>query len=594
MKKTLLLFIAGVLAALTCLAGTTVTTHTVSFDFSTVEGLTAMGIAVPQNGGRTYLDNNATFTAGDVTITNINSTTSTYQNSIYYYTNQQCYELYLNSGASLTFAVPANCAITAISFSASNLSYLNGATNGNWTGNATSVAFSATTKTVYVFSVNVTYTKTEIELTQVTGISNFKNVTPGTPVRLYLPDNLNARVLAVKNNSDGTTDAFVRDNTGAMLMKVISPNRNMAHDQHLAGWINGQFTALDNGLPCFVPADGLTNTTQLVIADPVTETATQPVSITPDQYDSYLADWITMNEVNVSNTDFSFVNNFNLTDFTAPYNGAIVDVSAIAAGGYVLYPFSLNQESPLTYVIDVTQPFTAPTTTITGVPVRLIRTFTAGQWTTFTLPFDTDDFDGEVMAYIALHDGAPIAGGTSGTTHDAGNMVFMRVGEMEAGVPYLVRPTESFYEKTYTDVTLAPVTPITVTHTHSDAAHAPVTRIAADDAYSFVPVLSPVTLDPSNKTYKVMLADGSIAWIDNTNNQLPATSAYFVTPADQGLHIVLQGIEDGILTGIDAVTAPATQRLQGIYNMMGVKMQLDWEQLPPGIYIVNGRKTIKR
>ena len=588
MKKTLLLFIASVLATLTCLAGTTVTTHTVSFDFSTVDGLTAMGIAVPQNGGRTYLNNNATFTAGDVTLTNINSTTSTYQNSIYYYTSQQCYELYLNSGASLSFAVPANCSITAVSFSASNLSYLNGATNGNWTGNATSVAFSATTKTVYVFSVNVTYTKTEIELTQVTGISNFKNITPGTPVRLFLPDELNARVLAVKNNPDGTTDAFVRDDTGAMLMKGISPNRNMAHDQHLAGWINGQFTELDNGLPCFVPANGLTNTTQLVIADPVTEAATQPVSITPQQYNNYLADWITMNEVNVSSADFSFVNNFNLTDYTAPYNGAIVDVSAIAGGGYVLYPFSLNQESPITYVIDVTQPFTAPTTTIAGVPVRLIRTFTAGQWTPFTLPFATDDFDGDIMAYIALQNGAPITGDTSGNTYEAGNMIFTRVGEMEAGVPYLVRPTESFYEKTFTGVTLAPVTPTTVTHTLGSS------RIAADDAYSFVPVLSPVTLDPNNKTYKVMLANGSVAWVDNTNNQLPGTTAYFVTPADQGLHIVLQGVDGGIITGIDTVTAPATQRLQGIYNMMGVKMQLDWEQLPPGIYIVNGRKTIKR
>ncbi|MBQ4139117.1 MAG: hypothetical protein II592_06220, partial [Muribaculaceae bacterium] len=40
------------------------TTHTVTFDFSTVDGLNAMSIAVPATGGRTYLENNATFTLG--------------------------------------------------------------------------------------------------------------------------------------------------------------------------------------------------------------------------------------------------------------------------------------------------------------------------------------------------------------------------------------------------------------------------------------------------------------------------------------------------------------------------------------------------
>ncbi len=592
MKKTLLLLIASVLATLTCLAGTSVTTHTVTFDFSTVDGLTALGIAVPPSGGRTYLNDNATCTAADVTLTNTNSTTSTYQNSIYYYSGQQCYELYLNSGSSLTFSVPGNCTITGISFNASNLSYLNGATNGNWVGSQQSVSFSATSKTVYVFSVDVTYTKADIQLTQVTGISNFKNVTPGTAVRLYLPDELNARVLAVKTNADGTTDAFVRDNTGAMLMKGISPNRNMAHDQHLAGWINGQY-AENNGLPCFVPANGLTNTTELVIADPVTETATQPVGISPNQYDNHLADWVTINGIAVSDDDFSFVNNFNLTGFTTPYDGAIVDVTAIAAGNGVLYPFNIGQSPMFTYVVDETRPFTAPTSTLIGVPVRLIRTFTAGEWTPFTLPFSTSDFDGDIMAYMTLQYGPPMT--DAGTTYEAGNMLFTPVGKIEAGVPYLVRSSESFDEKTFSSVTLAPVSLTTVSHTPTPVAHTRgIDRISSDDAYSFVPVLSPVTLDANDKTYKVMLSNGTIAWVDNTNNQLPATSAYFVTPANQGMRIVMQGIVDGIITGIDDVTAPVANRMPGIYNMMGVKMQLDWEQLPPGIYIVNGRKTIKR
>ena len=152
MKRKFLLFITSVLATLSCLAGSTVTTHTATFDFSTVDGLTTMGITVPQNGGRTYLANNATFTSGDVTLTNTNSTSSTYHNSIYYYSNAQCYELYLNSGASLSFSAPANCTITAISVSGNNLNYLNGVNSqGNWDGSSTTPT--ATTKTVYIFSI---------------------------------------------------------------------------------------------------------------------------------------------------------------------------------------------------------------------------------------------------------------------------------------------------------------------------------------------------------------------------------------------------------------------------------------------------------
>ncbi|MBQ4008509.1 MAG: hypothetical protein II603_08215, partial [Muribaculaceae bacterium] len=61
-----------------------------------------------------------------------------------------------------------------------------------------------------------------------------------------------------------------------------------------------------------------------------------------------------------------------------------------------------------------------------------------------------------------------------------------------------------------------------------------------------------------------------------------------------GLELDLQGMNDDIATGVKGIVMDHAPRLKGIYNMMGVKMQLEWEQLPPGIYIVNGRKTIKR
>lgn len=570
------------------------TTHTVTFDFSTVDGLNAMSIAVPATGGRTYLENNATFTLGDVTLTNVNSTTSSYKNSIYYYSGQQSYELYLNSGASLTFAVPSNCSLTAITFNATYANYLNGTTNGEWTGNSTSETFTAQGRTVYVFTVSVTYTKTETtpSLTTVTGIENFKNVTPGTPVRLYLPDSYDARVLAVKRNANGTTDAYVRDNTGAMLMQGINPNRALAYNQHLAGWIDGQYTTNANGLPCFVPAAGLTNTTQLVIADPVTEADVEPKAITADQYDDYLADWVTMTDVRVGE-DFTFDNGLSQSGYEMPYTGALVDVGAIVAGDGVLYPLSQSETHPITYVIDASQQFVSPPQPLVGVRVRLNRAFTAGVWAPFTLPFSTGDFTGNIMEYSGLTNGESVTGSESGNTYETGKMLFSPVAEMEAGVPYLVRSSEDLDGKMYDGVTLLPTGPHTVTYTSGGLVQL-AGRIASTDAYSFVGTFTPMTLELNNAN-KVMLANGAIGWVNENTRWLPGTSAYFVTPVNQGLQIELQGVEDGVFTGVNSVAADATAgRHQGIYNMLGVKMQLPWNELPAGIYVVNGHKTIKR
>lgn len=592
MRKKLRLFMVSVLTMVACLAAAAVTTHTVTYDFSTVNGLTSLGITVPQNGGRTNLDNNATFTVGDVTLTSINSTTTSYSNSIYYYTTAQSYELYLNSGASLSFSVPANCTITAINFNANNLNYLNGATDGNWTGSQQSVTFSATTKTVYIFSVTVTYNKTDVQLPQVTGISNFKNVTPGTSVRLYLPDNYNARVLAVKQNVNGTTDAYIRDNSGAMLMQGISPNRPMAYNQHLAGWIDGQYTTNANGLPCFVPVNGLTNTSYLVIADPVTEANVEPRSITPNQYDNYLADWVTMSDVRIAQ-GLTLSNGLDISGYTPPYAGALVDVSAIVAGNGMLYPLSQTDTSSITFVVDASQEFVSPPQPLVGVRVRLNRTFSAGAWVPFTLPFTTNDFAGEIMEYSALTKGAPMTG-SSGNTIEAGTMHFSRVAEMEAGMPYLVRSSEDVDGKIYEDVTLVSTGPGTVTMTTDGLVQLNVPgRIASTDAYSFVGTFKPVTIEllMSNK---VVLADGSIDWVNQETRNISGTGAYFVTPEDQGLHVEMHGVADGTFTVVSRVTDDAIVQHKGIYNMLGVKMNLPWSELPPGIYVVNGRKMIKR
>ena len=191
---------------------------------------------------------------------------------------------------------------------------------------------SATNGQVRVTAISVTYASDPpIEIHKATGISAFKSMGSGSMVELYLPDGYNARVTHVERNSNGTVDAYVRDNTGAIRMTGLSPNRPMAYNQHLAGYITGKYSVGSDGIPQFEPDEDLTNTAFLVIADPVTEHDTEPVSISSDEIDSYVGDWVTINDVAVG--DITVNNNkFDLDYYTNHlYNGAVIDIHAIVA-----------------------------------------------------------------------------------------------------------------------------------------------------------------------------------------------------------------------------------------------------------------------
>ncbi len=471
--------------------------------------------------------------------------------------------------------------------------------NPNPNGNPLFSCYSSTNTTGNLPSI-YRYEETQVEpqLDVVTGIGGFKQVTEGSTVRLYLPDDYNARVLHVTSNSDGTTDAYVRDDRGgAMLMQGISPNRPMTYGQHLAGYINGTFSTNADGMPLFVPDDGLTNTAFFVIADPVTEAEVNPKEIAAAEIGDNLADWVAVTDIETATSGIALQNALGTAGYTAPYSGSIVDVSAIAAASSKLYPITHNEVPIITYVIDSEKNFVSPPRNIVGTAVRVKRSLTAGEWAPLTLPFDYGAFEGEVMEFSSLAPGDPVQGSVSGQWFPAGNMYFTSANRIMAGVPYLVRPYEDYTEFVAEGVTLSKSAAASVAFTiNGPKTLARVGAINADDEYSYVGVYSPITL-PDDASYKVMTANGNIVWASDLDNRtVSGTTAYFVTPADQGLRVVM-GNEGsgGIITGIADITAIGKmQAPTGIYNIMGVKMPDDWQQLPPGFYIVNGVKTIKR
>ncbi len=484
--------------------------------------------------------------------------------------------------------------------------------NGTWTGSAKSVKFTigGTSGNRRIASVAVTY-EAAPSIPTVTGIEAFKGVTAGTTVQLYLPDDYNARVTHVEAGNGGTVDAYVRDDTGAMRMTGISPNRTMAYDQHLAGWITGKYTIGNDGIPQFEPADGLTNTDQLVIADRVTEDITQPKAIDAGAMGNNLANWVTISDLEVTGNNVD-ASKFNLAYQDQAYAGAIVDVTGIAANGK-LYPVDDLNKAPITFVVDAEKSFTSPSASIENANVRLKRSLSSSQWNLLAVPFDIDvnDFDGEVMQYTGVELGKVGSYVYNGNTYDIQGGVmrfgYLNTGSvMQAGVPYLVKPSSSVKNgKTFTAVTLSSAPAGTITKTLPATAQvtmgnglmAQSSPVWAGD-YSLVGSYSPVTLDKNEETV-VFTGNNEISWTSLINDvtavEVGGTQGYITIPSGAGVALGLEDSSEPVITAITTVAMRHGMPAETvIYNLMGQRLTRPLGELPPGIYIVNGKKIVKR
>lgn len=487
-------------------------------------------------------------------------------------------------------------------------------TNGTEITAATTINISVTT-TVKAISYVGTQTSSVVSKTYtlgqtVTGVDAFKDLANGTMARLYLPDNNNARTLFVKGN-----DAFVRDNTGAICIYNVTTNPPLEYNQHIAGWIIGTYTNYNN-LPEFT-ASSATNSCYLVIADPVTEADVEPVEIDADEYSSHYADWVTVNglkvtaasgntaKANVNGNEFSIYNKYNPENYQLPYEGAIVDITGIAApynSTKQLRPINQNDYRPLTYVIDSEENFTSPSASIDNAQVRFKRNISSQGWSLLTVPFEIEGFEGEVLEYTGVTLGEVASYEMNGHTYpvQGGVMHFEDYyGNLQPGVPYLVRPWVSQQEMTLSGVTLSKNAAGSVTHTLAAQQNAPGINLMANDQpvyagdYSLVGTYSPTTLPKDVSTVK-MIDSNTLSWtslIDDTD--IAGTEAYITVPEGAGVKLDLAGTS--VVTAIvDVKINDFSQKEIVIYNIMGQRLTRPLSELPPGIYIVNGKKIVKR
>ncbi len=490
-------------------------------------------------------------------------------------------------------------------------------TNGTEITAATTINISGTT-TVKAISYVGNQTSAVVSKTYtlgqtVTGISAFKNLTSGTTARLYLPDNYNARTLYVNTNKK---EAFVRDKTGAICIYNVNTNPQLKYNQHIAGWIIGKYTNY-NGMPEFT-ASSATNSCYLVIAEPVTERDVEPVGIDADCYDSHYADWVTINDLEVTalsgstatatdinGNEFSIYNKYSLEGYQQPYEGAIVDITGIAApysNSQEIFPINQNDFYPLTYVVDAQRDFVSPSASISNAQVRLKRNLPSQDWSLLTVPFEIEGFEGDVLEYTGVTLGQVGAYEMNGVTYpiQGGVMHFEDYyGNLQPGTPYLVRPYTSQQEMTLSGVELKSDPVGSVTFSLAAPQNAPGINLMANETpayvgdYTLVGTYSPATLPKDESTVK-LIDDNTLSWtslLDNTD--INGTEAYITIPEGAGVKLDLGGNE--VVTAINNVRLDGNSPQETvIYNILGIRLDRPLGELPPGVYIVNGKKIVKR
>ena len=145
---------------------------------------------------------------------------------------------------------------------------------------------------------------------------------------------------------------------------------------------------------------------------------------------------------------------------------------------------------------------------------------------------------------------------------------------IEAGVPYIIK--WDIKDPTFESVTLKATKAKTIK--------------SNDGQFNFVAIYEPTAL-ALNKTERYLAKDGNLYYpssTDNKANLLKGLRAFYRVPTTTGAKIAFFGEATGI-SNPEILTTPTSLK---VYNLKGQYMGSSINNLPKGIYIVNGRKLI--
>lgn len=200
--------------------------------------------------------------------------------------------------------------------------------------------------------------------------------------------------------------------------------------------------------------------------------------------------------------------------------------------------------------------------------VTLTRTLTANAWNTICLPFDVT---AEQIADVLKSTGNV----KEFDCEDAKTQTiyFKDATTMTAGVPYLIKPTESATELVFKGVKITEYEP----------------KNASGGNYAVYGTFGKYAMK-TDGTELFLKTDGKFYVPAVGKETMNGFRAYFIAPKNTAGAAL--NLSFGEATGIDGVAADAEKNVK-VYNVNGQYVGTSLDALPKGLYIVGGKKVLK-
>ena len=206
------------------------------------------------------------------------------------------------------------------------------------------------------------------------------------------------------------------------------------------------------------------------------------------------------------------------------------------------------------------------------------RTFASDHWNTICLPFNVD---AETLKQ-AFGENCKVRQFTKVVENNV--LKFDKTNAIKAGVPYLIKPKDKVKNPIFSNVVYKDVEPQTVQD--------------ETGRYAFVGTFAPVNLKVDGSEL-FLLANGNLAKPKSEEvSEMYGMRAYFKinqqtsSSAKQNTYAIDCGSET--VNGIQSLRVHPSTNNQHIYNVQGVDVGTDMHHLPAGVYVVGGKKIMKR
>lgn len=207
------------------------------------------------------------------------------------------------------------------------------------------------------------------------------------------------------------------------------------------------------------------------------------------------------------------------------------------------------------------------------------RTFASDHWNTICLPFNVS----KEALKEAMGENCALREFNKKVVNNV--LEFDTADAIQAGVPYLIKPVRDVVNPIFSNVTYVKnIEPKAIEDINGQ--------------FAFVGTFDPVNLNVDGSDL-FLLANGNLAKPKSDKvNEMYGMRAYFKineqssSSAKQITYAIDCGSET--VNGIQSLHSHPSTRNQHIYNLQGVDVGTDIHHLPAGVYVMDGKKIIKR